>query len=114
MEYQLARGEIYEIPSEKSHQGVSILLGLTRRWCKEKRGYTKTDHKYRDPTCGSSNYVSMTLGLSPTRKPSLFGEPGYVRIIHQSSPKFIPRYFAHFDISIPCCTTNCCLIHISY
>ncbi|PIC46588.1 hypothetical protein B9Z55_006230 [Caenorhabditis nigoni] len=93
---------------------VSILLGLTRRWCKEKRGYTKTDHKYRDPTCGSSNYVSMTLGLSPTRKPSLFGEPGYVRIIHQSSPKFIPRYFAHFDISIPCCTTNCCLIHISY
>ncbi|PIC32709.1 hypothetical protein B9Z55_012938 [Caenorhabditis nigoni] len=39
---------------------------------------------------------------------------GYVRIIHQSSPKFIPRYFAHFDISIPCCTTNCCLSHISY
>ncbi|PIC21368.1 hypothetical protein B9Z55_026224 [Caenorhabditis nigoni] len=77
---------------------VSILLGLTRRWCKERRGYTKTEHKYK----GNQAYSEGGQG------------PGYVRIIHQSSPKFIPRYFAHFDISIPCCTTNCCLIHISY
>ncbi|PIC25540.1 hypothetical protein B9Z55_018430 [Caenorhabditis nigoni] len=57
--------------------GSFDFVGSYRKWSKGRKGYTKTEHKYKDPTQGSSNYVSMTLGLSPTRS-SYFKIVGYL------------------------------------
>ncbi|PIC25539.1 hypothetical protein B9Z55_018430 [Caenorhabditis nigoni] len=68
--------------------GSFDFVGSYRKWSKGRKGYTKTEHKYKDPTQGSSNYVSMTLGLSPTRKPSLFGGRPKTRICENQPPIF--------------------------